>query len=96
MPDTDGSRGYMNHLTELGNFDRGSRLLSAAISSVSLAGLANVRSAPAVMANARVEYTSALRLVNAALRDPAQVKTDSTLTSVILLSLFEVTGSSFH
>ena len=83
----------MHHLRDFNTVGTSS-LLTAAISSVSLAGLANVKSAPAVMASARSEYASALRQINVALRDPGQVKTDSTLTAVILLSMFEVTPAA--
>lgn len=64
--------------------------LSATITAVGLAGLSNSNNAPDVMIVARQNYASALHLVNTALRDPIESKTDQTLVAVMLLGMYEV------
>ncbi len=71
----------------------GNGALSATVASVGMAGLANTKFAPQVMIAARQTYARALRLINAALRDPIETKTNQTLSAVLLLGLFEVSYS---
>jgi hypothetical protein len=62
----------------------------SAISSIGLAALSNVRNASDIMAEARMEYASALRLTNIALGHGDEYLRDTTLSAVILLGMFEV------
>lgn len=69
--------------------------LLASMSAVGLATFSHSIHAPELMVRARREYVSALRLTNAALRSPIEAKKDSTLFSVMILSIFEtVTGNN--
>jgi hypothetical protein len=69
--------------------------LLACISAVGLASLSHQIRSPALMTKARKDYVNALQLTNATLRSPTDAKKDSTLFSVLILSVFEmVTGSN--
>ncbi|KAF2423794.1 hypothetical protein EJ08DRAFT_595433 [Tothia fuscella] len=62
---------------------------STCVSATALATLARELKEPAVMKTAREQYSKALIATNEALADPVQTILDSTLMSVLLLSLFE-------
>ncbi|KAK0101961.1 hypothetical protein ONS95_001230 [Cadophora gregata] len=64
--------------------------LQASISAVGLAGFSNTFRAPEIMAKARRDYVKALQLTNQALRSPTAAKKDSTLFSVMVLSIYEM------
>ncbi|KAG4432109.1 hypothetical protein IFR05_012408 [Cadophora sp. M221] len=64
--------------------------LQAGISAVGLASFSNASYAPELMARARKDYVKALQLTNEALRSPTAVKKDSTLFSVMVLSIYEM------
>lgn len=69
--------------------------LLASMSAVGLASFSNSVHAPELMIRARRDYVTALQLTNAALRSPSEVKKDSTLFAVMILSIFEtVTGNN--
>lgn len=69
--------------------------LLASMSAVGLASFSNSVRAPELMIRARRDYVTALQLTNAALRSPSEVKKDSTLFAVMILSIFEtVTGNN--
>lgn len=57
---------------------------------VASAMLSRVRRLRSLSHIARQEYGTALKLVNQALADPAEAKTDNTLFAVVLLALYEV------
>ncbi|KAE8409224.1 hypothetical protein BDV37DRAFT_293823 [Aspergillus pseudonomiae] len=57
---------------------------------VGLAGLSNIKKSPDLMSKATEEYTRALHLINGALKDEAQRKSDATLAATMLLGMFEV------
>jgi hypothetical protein len=64
---------------------------------VGLAGYAHLVHAPSLMKNARYQYLLALQSTNAALRDPTEVKKDTTLLATVILGLFEtITGVGRH
>jgi hypothetical protein len=100
------ARGYFqaNSAKWLQNFDivedlctlgNGDAHLLASMSAVGLASFSNTMHAPELMTRAKRDYVNALRLTNLALRSSTEVKKDSTLFSVMILSIFEtVTGSS--
>ncbi|MCJ1357609.1 MAG: hypothetical protein MMC33_007605 [Icmadophila ericetorum] len=67
--------------------------LSQIIYGLGLLGLSNAKQNPELATLSYARYVSAIRLVNAALRDPSKVKSDETLVSVLLLSLYENTAS---
>jgi hypothetical protein len=69
--------------------------LLASMSAVGLASFSNLVHAPELMIRARRDYVTAIQLTNAALRSPRDVKKDSTLFAVMILSIFEtVTGNN--
>ncbi|RDW91853.1 hypothetical protein BP5796_01247 [Coleophoma crateriformis] len=71
--------------------------LTASINAVGLASFALSIRSKDVMKQAMNDYVVALRLTNKALHSPSQVKEDSTLFSVMVLSIFEtITGSNEH
>lgn len=78
-----------DYLPELFSQDGGP--LHPAILAVGMAGLAVAISSPYTLIAARRQYTLALSLTNAALRDPYKACEDGTLVSILLLGLFEVT-----
>ena len=68
--------------------------LLASISAVGLASYANSVYGPELLNRARMDYIKALQLTNAALRSPTEVRKDSTLFSVMILSIFEMVAGS--
>lgn len=68
--------------------------LLASINAVGLASFANSIHMPELMLRARQDYILAMRLTNAALRSSTKVKKDSTLFSVMILSIFETIAGS--
>ena len=64
--------------------------LQASILAVGLAGFSNAMHAPEIMVRARRDYVKALQLTNQALRSPLAAKKDSTLFSVMVLSIYEM------
>jgi hypothetical protein len=87
------SRDYLAYLPSLFNKTNMDEHLLASVRAVGIAGFSNVVNSPSLMKEARKEYSTALHLVNAALRSPTEVRKDSTLLAVMTLSFFEsVTG----
>lgn len=82
--------GYLSYLPSLYVKRRSNSPLVQIITSLGMAGLANVRNAPEAKAVSTYKYTSALRGVNAMLQDPARAIEDETLITILLLSLYEV------
>jgi hypothetical protein len=64
--------------------------LRQAVAAIGLAGLANFWKAPSIMAQANIAYCTALRLVNAALGNIEEAKSDQTVVAIMLLGLYEV------
>ena len=87
---THSRKGYMEYIPGLYNKNSSDSPLAHIITSLGMAGLANVRNAPEAKAVSTYKYTSALHGVNAMLRDPARATDDETLVVVLLLSLYEV------
>ncbi|KPM38717.1 hypothetical protein AK830_g7849 [Neonectria ditissima] len=78
---------YHSWLTE--SYSKNESILRAAIEAVGMAGISNVSYAPNVASRSKELYCKAIRVMNQALSDPAQVTADATLMAVILLGLFE-------
>lgn len=75
----------------------GDEPLLASINAVGLSSFAHSVQSTEVSNKARMYYVKALQLTNAALRSPTEVRKDSTLLSVMILSIFEmVAGSNEH
>ena len=87
--DSDSARGHLDHVPGLFGAC-GNDTLVVTLTAVGMAALANLKSDPGMMAAARQNYVTALHLTNAALQDTVGVRTDQTLTAVILLGIFEV------
>lgn len=68
--------------------------LFVSIKAVGLAMFSNSIQAPHLLNDARKDYVKALRLTNKALSDPSTATTDSTLFSVLILSIFETLAGS--
>jgi len=67
----------------------------ASMTAVGLVGVANLTHSKEVMDGARKSYGTALRLTNAALRNPKEAAKDTTMLSILILGLFEMmTGPS--
>ena len=70
-----------------------SESLLSSMKAVGLAGFAHAAHAPHLQKNARYQYLKAIQSTNAALRDPVEVRKDSTLLSIMILGIFEsITG----
>jgi Fungal specific transcription factor domain len=87
------NRGHLDpiqDMSKIGQLDEG---LLSSMKAVGLAGFAHAAHAPHLLKNARYQYVQALQSTNIALRDPVQVKKDSTLMSIMILGIFEtITG----
>ena len=69
--------------------------LFSSMKAVGIAGYAHSVYAPSLMKHARYQYVLALRATNEALKSPVHVTKDSTLISIIILSIYEaVTGTN--
>ncbi|KAH6711136.1 hypothetical protein DL95DRAFT_419426 [Leptodontidium sp. 2 PMI_412] len=88
------SKGYLDYLTDVTRTQVLDDGLLSSMRAVGLAGYAHSVHAPSLLKNARYEYYRALKATNAALRDPVDVKKDTTLLSIMILGIFEtITGS---
>ncbi|KAE8382006.1 Zn(II)2Cys6 transcription factor [Aspergillus bertholletiae] len=83
------TRGHLDFLPTLMRTDT-SPAVTASISALGLASLANIHRSPELMVAARHEYSAALSATSAALRDRECARSDSTLAAVELLSMYEV------
>jgi hypothetical protein len=69
--------------------------LLAGMKAVGIAGYAHAVYAPSLMKHARYQYVQALRATNETLRNPNLAVKDSTLISILILSIYEaVTGKT--
>lgn len=68
--------------------------ISYAIKACGMAALENVSKMTMGNAYTRSKYVEALRLLNAALRDPARSRTDNSLVAVAMLGFFEVRSTT--
>ncbi|KAJ5404321.1 hypothetical protein N7509_004192 [Penicillium cosmopolitanum] len=71
----------------------GQQAVQSSIYAVAGAMLSRVRNVPSLKQAARQEYGSTLKLVNAALADPVQSRTNQALLAVVFMSLYEVITS---
>ncbi|OGM45036.1 Zn(II)2Cys6 transcription factor [Aspergillus bombycis] len=83
------TRGHFDFLPALIRTDT-SPAVTACISALGLASLANIHMSPELMSAARREYSAALSATGVALRDRECARSDSTLAAVELLSLYEI------
>ncbi|KAE8392590.1 Zn(II)2Cys6 transcription factor [Aspergillus alliaceus] len=83
------TRGHLDFLPSLLQTDT-SPAVTACMSAVGLASLANIHMSPELMLAARQEYSVALAETSAALRDQEVATSDSTLAAVELLSMYEI------
>ena len=81
------TEGHLEHILQV-NYEVDEYLL-ASMKAVGFAGLSGSFHDPALLVNARKHYVTAVRRTNVALRSPNQIKRDSTLLTVLVLSLFE-------
>jgi hypothetical protein len=80
------TRGYLDVIENTYDFDAN---LIASIKAAGLAGFANIENSAAVMKEARKRYLEALKLTNLALQSSTEAKKDSTLLSIMILSMYE-------
>jgi hypothetical protein len=85
------SQGHFSFIPDLLFTGASDDMLTASLSAVGLAVLANTTKSNQLMAQARKEYTTALRRINTALESPEEAIKDSTLLSVMIVALFETT-----
>jgi hypothetical protein len=89
------SHGYFDYLGDLSQKNALGDGLICSMKAVGMAGYAHSVHAPSLMKNARYQYMLALQSTNAALRDPVEVKKDTTLLAVMVLGVFEtITGAN--
>lgn len=87
------SKGHFDRVTDLCRTHNLDEALTASMTAVGIAAYSHAECAPSLMSNARYQYTKAIKLTNAALRHPEDVKKDSTLMAIQVLGIFEtVTG----
>jgi hypothetical protein len=78
---------YQQHLSTHGFHP----LVSTAMTALGIAGVANLYMDSRLKSEATRWYLEAIKMANAAISSPEDVKADSTLTAVNLLSMFEAT-----
>jgi hypothetical protein len=87
------SRGHLDYLADVSRTQILDDGLVSSMKAVGLAGFAHAEHAPSLMKNARYQYVRALNSTNAAIRDPVEVKKDTTLLAIMILGIFEtITG----
>ncbi|KAJ0115845.1 hypothetical protein J7T55_004014 [Diaporthe amygdali] len=86
-----GRRGYYKFAYKILTKGDPSRCLLSAFKAVSFVALASRPNSRHLMIEAESYYSKALREVNKAIQDPAQVKSDGTLGAVLLLAFYEET-----
>lgn len=89
------SRGLLAFLPDLLSSDP-SFTLQATIKAIGLASLSRIHNLPEMRRLAGQEYSKALISLNKALQNPVTAKTDSTLGTVTLLSVYEVRSLADH
>ena len=89
-PRTETSRGFLTFVIPLIKNEPPDTQLSTSFAAVALAAFGNRPSSRALLPIAGGYYSKALKRINAALKDPITAKSDQTITSVLLLGLFEV------
>ncbi|KAI9825307.1 MAG: hypothetical protein M1819_000553 [Sarea resinae] len=85
---------YLEHLIPMHNKAKPDSPVHAAIASVSMAALSKRQHNQPLMYRAHSKYAKALSMVNAALADPEEAKSDETLFSVLLMSMVEMISAS--
>ncbi|KAM3084481.1 hypothetical protein ACMFMG_001412 [Clarireedia jacksonii] len=83
------SHGHFNYLKEMCHNGGMDKTLSAGLSAVGLAALSNKIRSSQLLSEARHHYTVALQRVNAALRSPTDAVKDSTLLTIMILTVYE-------
>lgn len=90
------SRGYLNYVSAVYAADDGHPALVASMAAVGLAALANSTRQPELSQHAHAKYREAIEHINTALASPVESVKDSTLMSVISLSLVSEQMSKFE
>jgi hypothetical protein len=90
------SHGHFNYLHDMCRREQGMAFtLATSVVAAGLATYANTSKSPELMGQARRQYVVALRNINAALRSPVDAIKDSTLISIMVVSVFEaITGTN--
>jgi hypothetical protein len=83
------SAAYHKHLSSHGFHP----LVATSMTALGIAGVANLHPDPRLKREATRWYLDAIKMVNTALSSPKDVKADSTLTSINLLSMYEATNN---
>jgi hypothetical protein len=84
--------GSFNYKVDSSNAPLGEQALLAGITAVGKASLANLHQSNTLRESASDDYVTTLNLVSTAIRDTEQIKEDSTLIAIFLLSIFEVSS----
>jgi hypothetical protein len=85
------SEAYNKHLTTHGFHP----LVATSMTALGLAGVANIYRDTALKSRATRWYVDAIKMTNSAITHPEEVKADSTLLAITLLSMFEATSNEF-
>lgn len=89
---SDGLRGFTEILTPLYASSMSASLLHEATHAVALAALSNFKKSAPLRLEARRSYVRALQHLNSAIQNSDIAASDETLMSVLLFSLYEVSG----
>ena len=87
--------GYLDFLPDLLTKESGATHLKYSLIATSLASLGNIQRLDRLQYRSQKMYGEALKLINAALKDPVEARKDSTLTSVVLLQKYEASISLY-
>lgn len=89
----EGRYGQFDNVSNMYRDDGAEVGLVAGMMAVGLAGFAHESRSPKLSRDARIQYVKALQAVNSALKSSRHAKKDSTLTTIMVFSIFEaVTG----
>jgi len=89
--------GFLHFLPELAKESSADSCLATTLTAISYASFAHQRHHSSLVARSRLSYGHALRAVNRALQDPAEAIKDSTLTSILMLQMYEhIDSQDYH
>ncbi|RDW74132.1 hypothetical protein BP5796_07574 [Coleophoma crateriformis] len=89
------TRGHMDGFVDIQRLQNLDTNLIHAMKAIGLASFSHFQKSPLLMRDAQKHYLHAIQYTNAAIRDPVDVKKDSTLTSIMMLGIFEtMTGTN--
>jgi hypothetical protein len=83
-------RGYLNFVVPFLASEQPNQAVKSAFSAVALAAFGTRPNSKSLLPQADVSYYTALKEINATLKDPVMSTDDTTLAAILMLSMFEV------